>query len=127
VLHVTVTIVLYTTSAVLSLPLSGGVNFEQYITEKHVRNLFSATPAAESRHGWLHVLRLLFIYFIFYVLTTNYLQIYRTDLRQCFSVCRTMAVGDQSKINFSFIDVVVATYFVFLSTEMISVTFDRWR
>jgi len=32
---------------------------------------------------------------------TNYLKLYRTDLRQIFSVGRSLAVDDQSEVSFS--------------------------
>jgi len=56
-------------------------------------------PAAGSRHGGLYV-RLLFLIFNDSC-QTNYLKMYRTDLRQVLKADRTMHVDDQSKISFS--------------------------
>ena len=55
-------------------------------------------PAAGSRHGGLYV-RLLFLIFNDSC-QTNYLKMYRTDLRQVLKADRTMHVDDQSKISF---------------------------
>jgi len=51
----------------------------------------------------LHLLLLFLIYWSSFIDSsqTNYLKIYRTDLRQIFWVVGVMAVDDQSEISFS--------------------------
>jgi len=65
---------------------------------------FVSSPQAAAEGGLIFCLCFLFIFFIFIFndfYQTNYLNIYRTDLRQIFRFCRTVAVGDQSEISVS--------------------------
>jgi len=73
-----------------------------------------ARLAAKSMHGVLYVLLLFLIYFCSYFndsCHTNYLKIYRTDLRQIFGVDRTTAVNYQSEISLSIPQGTLATSF----------------
>jgi len=59
----------------------------------------------------------------------RYLQIYLTDLRQIFGIDITVEADDQSEISFSILAGQLSwqAVLVILSTQLISVTFDRWR
>jgi len=66
--------------------------------QSHPRHYFLVRSAAESsRPSGLYVLLLFLIYND--SCQTNYLNIYRTDLRQILQVGRTTAAGDPSEIN----------------------------